>query len=318
MDHTLKKTNRALKKTNCERAEPLGFAPDLIYDVGMHNGDDTAYYLHQGYRVVAIEADPVLAREANVLFAEQVRSGQLTILNVGIAPEPTAECKAGDCNSKEFWICDDNRLWNSFDRGIASRNGSRHHAIEIATQRFSSILKSYEVPFYLKVDIEGCDHLCVQELAGGPLPMFISVESECADDSRRLSEEASLQTLQLLHEVGYRRFKLISQIDLQPATVVPHGILQHTWQRCLNSLAFGRLSVPWLAPLVQPFTALGRISRRCDYNFPLGSTGPWGEEAAGEWMLFDQARTLYLEARSRHFAQSASPWFWCDWLATTA
>lgn len=32
--------------------------PALVIDVGMHNGDDTAYYLHRGYRVVAIEANP--------------------------------------------------------------------------------------------------------------------------------------------------------------------------------------------------------------------------------------------------------------------
>ena len=30
--------------------------PELIYDVGMHNGDDTAYYLHRGFRVIAVEA----------------------------------------------------------------------------------------------------------------------------------------------------------------------------------------------------------------------------------------------------------------------
>ena len=33
---------------------------NLIYDVGMSNGDDTAYYLHRGFRVVAIEANPLL------------------------------------------------------------------------------------------------------------------------------------------------------------------------------------------------------------------------------------------------------------------
>ena len=37
--------------------------PDLIYDVGMHNGSDTAYYLHKGFRVLAIEANPVLAKQ---------------------------------------------------------------------------------------------------------------------------------------------------------------------------------------------------------------------------------------------------------------
>jgi hypothetical protein len=29
----------------------------LVYDVGMFNGDDTAYYLKKGFRVVGIEAN---------------------------------------------------------------------------------------------------------------------------------------------------------------------------------------------------------------------------------------------------------------------
>ena len=33
---------------------------DLIYDVGLFNGDDTAYYLYRGYDVVAIDANPVM------------------------------------------------------------------------------------------------------------------------------------------------------------------------------------------------------------------------------------------------------------------
>ena len=40
---------------------------DLIYDVGMNNGDDTAYYLSLGFRTVAIEADPELVEQAKAL-----------------------------------------------------------------------------------------------------------------------------------------------------------------------------------------------------------------------------------------------------------
>src|SRR5205807_8636106 len=32
-----------------------------VFDVGMHDGADTAFYLHQGCAVLAIEADPALA-----------------------------------------------------------------------------------------------------------------------------------------------------------------------------------------------------------------------------------------------------------------
>jgi hypothetical protein len=41
---------------------------NLVYDVGMNNGDDTAHYLECGYRVVAIEADPLLVRNARQRF----------------------------------------------------------------------------------------------------------------------------------------------------------------------------------------------------------------------------------------------------------
>ena len=39
---------------------------DLIYDVGFHHGEDTAYYLKKGFRVVAFEAHPRLAEKGRV------------------------------------------------------------------------------------------------------------------------------------------------------------------------------------------------------------------------------------------------------------
>jgi len=50
---------------------------DLIYDVGMHNGNDIAYYLSRGYPVVSIEADPVLAEKAKNRFAGQLTNKSL-------------------------------------------------------------------------------------------------------------------------------------------------------------------------------------------------------------------------------------------------
>ena len=58
---------------------------DLIYDVGLHHGDDTAYYLHKGYRVVAVDADPMMVEGCNRRFADEIRCGKLMILNLGIA-----------------------------------------------------------------------------------------------------------------------------------------------------------------------------------------------------------------------------------------
>jgi predicted RNA methylase len=47
---------------------PLPAHSDLVYDVGMNNGDDSAFYLRAGFRVVAVEANPLLCRAAESRF----------------------------------------------------------------------------------------------------------------------------------------------------------------------------------------------------------------------------------------------------------
>src|SRR5450432_793339 len=126
--------------------------PKTIFDVGMNNGDDTAYYLHRGFDVVAIEANPNLVDKVKIRFREAIKNGRLTILNVGIAEED---------GTIPFWICDDHSEWSSFHRNVASRDNSAHHEIPIRSRRFDSILKEFGMPYYLKVDIEGNDQLCL-------------------------------------------------------------------------------------------------------------------------------------------------------------
>ena len=41
----------------------------LIYDVGMHLGEDAEFYLSKGYKVIAIDADPNLIKLAKSRFA---------------------------------------------------------------------------------------------------------------------------------------------------------------------------------------------------------------------------------------------------------
>jgi hypothetical protein len=41
---------------------------DLIYDVGFHHGEDTAFYLKKGFRVAAFEAHPRLAGKGRLGF----------------------------------------------------------------------------------------------------------------------------------------------------------------------------------------------------------------------------------------------------------
>ena len=43
----------------------------LIFDIGMYDGSDTRYYLNEGFRVLAIEANPVLVKRARELIFQE-------------------------------------------------------------------------------------------------------------------------------------------------------------------------------------------------------------------------------------------------------
>src|SRR4051812_4245839 len=51
----------------------------------MHNGDDSEYYLAKGYRVVAVEANPLLCAEAEQRFADEIAAGRMRLLNLAIS-----------------------------------------------------------------------------------------------------------------------------------------------------------------------------------------------------------------------------------------
>jgi FkbM family methyltransferase len=113
---------------------PADFTRELVFDVGMNNGDDTAHYLSKGYRVVAIEADPVLCSRANDRFAEAVRSEQLVVENVGIAQES---------GTATFYVNGDKSEFSAFDPEIAGRNGMKCHPVRVRAVTFEEMLVRY-------------------------------------------------------------------------------------------------------------------------------------------------------------------------------
>jgi FkbM family methyltransferase len=282
--------------------DSTGTATDWIYDVGMHNGDDTAFYLHQGFNVIAIEANTQLADLATRRFCREVKSGRLTILNVGVAElEGTGT----------FWICDNLSVRSSLQENLACRDGEKHHSIQIQTRRFAGILDRYGVPYYLKIDIEGSDYLCLRDLSGRSLPKFISVEAEYERDDDEVGETDSCGNLDLLYKLGYRRFKLIGQSDLRAA---PESDLKAFVQRLVKSAAYGRLRFPAYSQLAQHLTGQAKLYRKYRYRFSFGSNGAWGEGTPGSWLSFEHARALHLRA-SRRYSKNDGKGFWYDWHA---
>lgn len=234
--------------------------PNLIYDVGVCNGDDSAYYLHKGFKVVGIEANPLAVARLRQRFHAEIEAGRYSLLPWGIAQA------AGEA---PFWVCDDHPEWSSFDRSIASRNGSRHHCVTVTTCRLASVLERFGPATYCKIDIEGNEKLCLEDLTAETRPTFIS--TEVIDGDRQI---------ETLRRLGYTRFKLISQRTLRQPSM---------------AIAWLKAHVPrWPERLI--VTAEAKLMRhRFDgaWRFPGGSSGPFGEATPGAWLAADQALRLH-------------------------
>lgn len=270
---------------------------DLIFDVGMNNGDDTAYYLFKGFRVVAIDADPTMIASARTRFAEPIRQGRLELVNAAVGPrEETAP----------FWICEGNSEWNSFDRQIASRNGLSCHAIEVRCQPFRDLLRRYGVPYYLKIDIEGHDQYCIADLDRRDLPRYLSQEMVHLDD------------LWMLRDAGYTHFKLITQNDHSQLFIDPMGV-KALATRCLRPYPRLRRAGSGLAgafrrlrPLFTRRPAAGAPGANGPgWHFAHGSSGPFGEDTDGPWRTLEETAytwVTYQLGGSRYGTAGLSVW----------
>jgi len=179
---------------------------NLIYDIGLHKGEDTDYYLRKKYRVVAIEANSDLCRECTEKFSQEIESDRLVIINKAISNS------AGSIN---FYI-NDLSVWGTLDPEWAKRNelrGAKSHSVEIQATTIGEILSYHGMPFYMKIDIEGADILCLKGLLElTEKPRYISVESSAT------SLRDTLEQLEVLDQLGYTKFKIIPQHKVQKQT----------------------------------------------------------------------------------------------------
>jgi len=229
---------------------------DLILDVGMHVAKDTEFYLAKGFRVAAVEANPELAKAGTTRLSGSIRDGHLRIFNVAICEKD---------GPVVFFRNRDKSDWGTISSDLAARNerlGTTNDRIEVEGWRFERVLAETGIPYYAKIDIEGCDNLCLQAFKRFEArPKFISVEAGLE------SEEEAMGLLDALKDLGYGRFKIVNQII-------------HHRRRCVEPPLEGRY---------------------VDARFDVEMSGPFGEEAPGVWMTRDQTagrvRALVKEQR---------------------
>jgi len=215
----------------------------------MHTGNDAEFYLKKGFRVIGIEADPLLADQTAKRLAHFLATKQLTILNLAIHTFD---------GETEFYVNRSHDDWGTLSKEFVKRNetrfGSKHETIRVRCSRFENILEIHGIPYYLKIDIEGVDHLCLQALLSQKTrPAFISIEADLTSFDKACAQ------LTLLWNLGYHQFKIINQS-------LNHRI------KCPNP---------------------PREGLYVDHSFSGLSSGTFGEETAGSWLDMETTLEKY-------------------------
>lgn len=244
---------------------------DLIFDIGLHNGEDAAYYLHLGYRVAGVEANPLLTARCSQRFASEIREGRMTVINAGVLKEP------GEFTFYRNLLDD---CWSSFEPEKGKKAGGWEE-MKIPCVTTEQLIEKYGKPFFMKVDIEGADFQALHTLAPATAPEYVSLELSHTDP-----------TLEKLIELGYTAFKFVNGETYRPS---PPIFDHQTGWRLLRKA--GRL-VPivrnTVCRLPQRFRAKSEYDAPGKYSpdgyaFTNHSSGPFGEQAAGAWLTPDAA-----------------------------
>jgi FkbM family methyltransferase len=233
---------------------------DLIYDIGLHKGEDAEFYLRKGFRVVAFEADPDLAAFCRQRLREFLDRGQLTIVEGAIVE---VDSTGGSGKTVRFYKNRDSSVWGTVRSDWADRNaqiGTSSSVIEVNAVDFSTSIREHGVPHFMKIDIEGCDAICLDALRGfEERPTYVSIESD------KTSIENVKRELDLLSELGYTSFQAIEQSKI-PRTQTP------------------------------PYPP--REGEYAKQHFEFGSSGLFGSELNGKWKskeaLLRQYRHIFL------------------------
>jgi hypothetical protein len=179
------------------------------------------------------------------------------ILNIGIADKE---------GILPFYINKRLSVWSSFDKGAGTRNNSPYEVVEVKCTSTAKLFEEYGMPFYLKVDIEGFDHYCIHDIPVPPAerPQYVSCEA------------TDIDLIHVLYERGYRKFKLIHQInDFKPIDLKAEAS-------------------PLFAKYLFFYAAFKKhINKIFPLEFEHGATGPFGTDSKGLWQDYETIVNTY-------------------------
>ena len=193
----------------------------LIFDIGMHNGRDTDFYLRKGFKVIAVEASPITYKKGLSQFEKEIEKGQLKIINKAIS---------NGNETLKFRHYKDHDDWSStVDDWNDSMYSSDFDVFEVLPTNVDELMQEFGTPYYMKIDIEGSDALCLDALLKvKEKPKYISVELLTVNNLKENSKKDYLEILSKLRANGYTKFQLVDQ-SKHAETKCPKPALEGTF-----------------------------------------------------------------------------------------
>ena len=265
----------------------------LVFDLGLNNGDDSAYYLHLGYRVVGVEANPLLASQCSKRFEREIRAGQMTVVNAGILKQP---------GEFTFYRCLREDRWSTFNPDFNSDLGECEK-LKVSCITVQQLIKDYGQPFFIKVDLEGAEFQVLEMLTAATAPAYISLEF--------LYTQPFLERLVGL---GYSAFKFVDGLNFYASPpILKHQIGWRILRKLGTTFPVFHAAMCRLPQRLRPkqeWNPAGQYSPD-GYAFTYHCSGPFGEQAYGSWMAADvAARRLKWLEREYRTAGMTNDFYW--------
>ena len=182
---------------------------DLIYDVGLHKGEDSEFYLAKGFRVIGVEANPAMCAIAEAALQPFVQSGRLIIANVAVS----------DRRGLVPFFTNTESVWGTIVKEWSDLNAARgcpSDLLEVPAVTLAELVRTHGDAHYIKIDIEGMDVAALRSLATTDArPPYISIESAFPRDASYRNSKVEFEALSAL---GYRWFKIVPQHEVAAQT----------------------------------------------------------------------------------------------------
>jgi len=264
---------------------------NLVFDIGMNNGEDSAYYLHLGYSVVGVDANPLASAECALRFKKEIAEGRMRIVNAGVLRQP---------GEFTFYRNLQDDGWSSFDPEQGKKGGS-WQAITIRCITAQQLIAVHGTPHFMKVDIEGADFQAIESITQATAPDYISLELSSVDP-----------IIETLINLGYSSFKFVDGETYQPnPPIFDHQIGWRVLRKAGRVVPVIRSAISKLPGHLRAkseFDPSGRYSPD-GYPFTRYSSGPFGEHTAGSWLSPKDALRFFSQLKKDYGKANEVLWW---------